>query len=136
VAFCQAFCAGLWAVCLQVACEQGRHCAWRPATHANWCTVLGLPSAVQALVALPSYLFVETFQALLPLALGFAAGCMVWIVCAELMPDALESAPHPQVATAATLSAAWWVLAACALGLQLSRGQVSNICNLLPFMPV
>ncbi|GFH11701.1 uncharacterized protein HaLaN_07245 [Haematococcus lacustris] len=41
------------------------------------------------------------------MALGFAAGCMIWIVCAELMPDALEAAPHPQVATAATCSAAW-----------------------------
>lgn len=63
--------------------------------------------AVQALVAVPAYMFVETFQALLPMALGFAAGCMVWIVCAELIPDALAAAPHPQVATAATLSAAW-----------------------------
>ncbi|KAJ9522639.1 hypothetical protein QJQ45_019728 [Haematococcus lacustris] len=61
----------------------------------------------QALVAVPSFMFVETFQALLPMALGFAAGCMIWIVCAELMPDALEAAPHPQVATAATCSAAW-----------------------------
>ncbi len=62
---------------------------------------------VQALVAVPSYLFVETFQSLLPLALGFAAGCMIWILTAELMPDALEAAPHPLVATCTTLSAAW-----------------------------
>jgi hypothetical protein len=39
-------------------------------------------------------------------ALGFAAGCMVWMVFAELLPDALEHTPAAQVATAATMSAA------------------------------
>lgn len=58
-------------------------------------------------VALPSYLFVETFTATLPIALGFAAGSMVWVVFAELMPDALEDLNHGSVATAATLSAGW-----------------------------
>ena len=60
-------------------------------------------------MAVPSYMFVETFSALLPVALGFAAGCMVWIAFAELVPDALEAADHGHVATAATFSAAWWV---------------------------
>lgn len=45
-------------------------------------------------------------QALLPTALGFACGCMVWIVASELLPDALEDAPPRHVATAVTLSAA------------------------------
>lgn len=66
-----------------------------------------LSAAPQALVALPSYIFVETFSAMLPVALGFAAGCMIWIVFAELMPDALEGIESGQAATAATLSAAW-----------------------------
>lgn len=69
-----------------------------------WTTLTALP---QALVALPSFLFVEAFAALLPLAMGFAAGCMVWIVAAELLPDALEGLPHPTVATAVTAAAAW-----------------------------
>ncbi len=40
------------------------------------------------------------------MALGFACGCMVWIVASELLPDALEDAPPRAVATAVTLSAA------------------------------
>ncbi len=43
------------------------------ANRAHACTCC----ATQAIVALPAYLFVETFQQLLPVALGFAAGCMV-----------------------------------------------------------
>eukprot|EP00798_Chlamydomonas_sp_ICE-L_P018562 gene18562-25071_t len=69
-----------------------------------WTLLCALP---QAVVAVPSFLFVETFSALLPLALGFAAGCMIWIAFAELIPDALAAADHSHVATAATLSAAW-----------------------------
>lgn len=68
---------------------------------------LFLLSMFQAIVAVPSYLFVETFSTLLPVALGFAAGCMVWIAIAELLPDAIEAADHGHVATATTLSAAW-----------------------------
>jgi zinc transporter ZupT len=71
-----------------------------------WTTATALP---QALVAVPSFLFVEAFSALLPLAMGFAAGCMTWIVVAELLPDALEGLDHSAVATAVTASAAWWV---------------------------
>ena len=63
--------------------------------HAFWWTLA--TSLPQPLLALPSFMFVDAFQALLPLALGFAAGCMVWIVFAELLPDALADAPHPQV---------------------------------------
>jgi zinc transporter ZupT len=57
-------------------------------------------------VAVPAYLFVDQFKALLPLALGFAAGCMIWIVFAELLPDALEALPSQQVASAVTCAAA------------------------------
>lgn len=56
-----------------------------------------LTSLPQALVAVPAFMFVSTFRALLPLALGFAAGCMVWMVFAELLPDALENASHAKV---------------------------------------
>ena len=43
---------------------------------------------------------------ILPVALGFAAGCMIWMVFAELLPDALERGDNSQVATAATVAAA------------------------------
>lgn len=69
-----------------------------------WTIATSMP---QPLVAIPSFMFVEAFTALLPVALGFAAGCMIWIVFSELLPDALEGIPASKVATAATLSAAW-----------------------------
>ena len=58
-------------------------------------------------VALPAYLFVEIFTNCLPFALGFAAGCMIWVVFSELLPDAFENVSPSRVATAATLSAIW-----------------------------
>ncbi|KAL3143323.1 hypothetical protein ABBQ38_002160 [Trebouxia sp. C0009 RCD-2024] len=67
-----------------------------------WALFTALP---QPLLAVPSFMFVDTFTFLLPLALGFAAGCMTWIVFAELIPDALAAAPHGKVATTATFSA-------------------------------
>lgn len=59
-----------------------------------WTLFTAMP---QPLVAVPSFLFVDAFRVLLPLALGFAAGCMVWMVFAELLPDALADAPHGKV---------------------------------------
>lgn len=76
----------------------------RPRQALFWSVLTSLP---QAIVAVPAFMFVSTFKALLPLALGFAGGCMVWMVFAELLPDALENASHAKVATAATFSAAW-----------------------------
>ena len=71
-----------------------------------WTAVTSLP---QALAAPPAYVFVDAFRGLLPLALGFAAGCMMWVVLAELLPDALGAAAPESVATAATAAAAWCV---------------------------
>jgi len=73
-----------------------------------WTALTALP---QALVAPPAFVFVDAFKALLPLAMGFAAGCMIWIVLAELLPDALEAVEAEQVATFTTGAAAWWRLA-------------------------
>ena len=65
------------------------------AKRAFWWTLF--TAAPQPLVALPSFLFVDSFFQLLPLALGFAAGCMLWMVFAELLPDALNDAKHSKV---------------------------------------
>ena len=70
---------------------------------AGWAVATSLP---QPLLAVPAFVFVETFAALLPLGMGFAAGCMIWITVAELLPDALEDADAGAVATVATVAAA------------------------------
>jgi zinc transporter ZupT len=57
---------------------------------AAWSVFSSLP---QPLLAVPAFLFVETFQPFLPYGLGFAGGAMIWMVIAELIPDALEDAP-------------------------------------------
>src|SRR5215212_4425738 len=56
---------------------------------AFWSVFSSLP---QPLMAVPAFVFVETFKPLLPYGLGFAAGAMIWMVFSELMPDALEEA--------------------------------------------
>ena len=57
---------------------------------AGWSIFSSLP---QPLLAVPAFLFVDTFESILPSALGFAAGAMVWMVIRELLPEALETAP-------------------------------------------
>jgi zinc transporter, ZIP family len=66
---------------------------------AGWSVFSSLP---QPLMAVPAFLFVETFQPLLAAGLGFAAGAMLWLVAAELVPEALrEARPAPVAATIA-----------------------------------
>jgi ZIP family zinc transporter len=54
---------------------------------AGWSIVSSLP---QPLLALPAFLFVEVFRTALPIGLGFAAGAMVWMVLARMVPDTLR----------------------------------------------
>ena len=60
----------------------------------------------QPLMAVPAFLFVETFEPFLPLGLGLglAAGAMIWMVFSELYPDALEKTDKGSAATAVTLA--------------------------------
>ncbi|WOL16336.1 zinc transporter isoform X1 [Canna indica] len=69
-----------------------------------WSVITSLP---QPIVAIPSFLCAETFQKLLPFCTGFAAGCMIWMVIAEVLPDAFKEAVPSHVASAGTLSVAF-----------------------------
>ena len=64
---------------------------------AGWSVFSSLP---QPLVAVPAYLFVALFEGLIPLGLGFAGGAMVWMVAAQVVPDALHTSSRGSVAIA------------------------------------
>jgi zinc transporter ZupT len=73
-----------------------------PRTAAAWSVFSSLP---QPLMAVPAFLFVEQFAAFLPVGLGFAAGAMIWLVVADLVPEALETAKPGTVAGVVAASA-------------------------------
>jgi zinc transporter, ZIP family len=60
---------------------------------AGWSVVSSMP---QPLLALPAFFFVEAFAQALPVGLGFAGGAMLWMVAAQIVPDALHSTGSPK----------------------------------------
>ncbi|XP_071690081.1 putative zinc transporter At3g08650 [Rutidosis leptorrhynchoides] len=68
-----------------------------------WSVITSLP---QPIVAVPSFICADAFNKMLPFCTGFAAGCMIWMVVAEVLPDAFKEASPSYVASAATLSVA------------------------------
>jgi ZIP family zinc transporter len=74
----------------------------RPLAATGWSIFSSLP---QPLMAVPAFLFVEAFSGVLPVGLGFAAGAMVWLVGADLLPEALETTGAGTVAVAVAGSA-------------------------------
>lgn len=78
-----------------------------PARCAAWSVFSSLP---QPLMAVPAFLFVETFRSVLPYGLGFAAGAMVFMVLVELLPGAFDQGRRAAVATLAGAAAIGMVL--------------------------
>ncbi|CAI5959079.1 unnamed protein product [Closterium sp. NIES-64] len=77
----------------------------RPRNAMLWSVFTSLP---QPLVAVPAFLGANTFTQFLPLCMGFAAGCMIWIVFGEVLPECIkEGANSSHIASAATLSVAF-----------------------------
>jgi zinc transporter, ZIP family len=73
---------------------------WRAA---GWSVFSSLP---QPLLAVPAYLFVALFDGLVPFGLGFAGGAMLWMVAAQLVPEALTLSARRDVAVALGASTA------------------------------
>lgn len=75
---------------------------------AMWWSIFS--SIPQPLMAVPAFIFVEIFRQYLPMGLGFAGGAMIWMVFAELIPDALEESKTSTVATTITISVALMII--------------------------
>ena len=67
----------------------------------GWSIFSSLP---QPITAVPAFLFVDRFAAVLPYGLGFAAGAMVFMVLVELLPEAYEQAKSRSVGLVAALT--------------------------------
>ncbi len=73
----------------------------RPIKAMWWSIFSSLP---QPLMAVPAFLFVDAFKTYLPFGLGLAAGAMIWMVFAELIPDALKKSNAHTIALYTTMA--------------------------------
>ena len=62
-----------------------------------------LTSLPQPIVAVPAFLLVSVFQPLLPASLGFAGGAMIFLVIAELLPEAFATSSATETAWGVTV---------------------------------
>jgi ZIP family zinc transporter len=73
-----------------------------------------LSSFPQPVAAVPAVIAVSFFQQLLPVGLGFAAGAMIFLVIAEMLPESLGNGSCGPKETA------WWLLVGTAVMLVLA----------------
>ena len=65
-----------------------------------WSIFSSLP---QPLMAVPAFLLVSAFEPFLPFGLGLAAGAMIWMIGAEVLPDACGKASPRSIGAALTV---------------------------------
>ncbi len=76
-----------------------RGLSWKKA--AFWSIFTSLP---QPVMAVPAFLFVDTFKPYVPVGLGVAAGAMIWLIFSDVSPEAGEYIGHKKAATLVSLS--------------------------------
>jgi zinc transporter ZupT len=54
-------------------------------------------------MAVPAFLLVVVFKAFLPFGLGLAAGAMIWMIGAEVLPDACHKTSPGKIGIALTV---------------------------------
>jgi ZIP family zinc transporter len=57
-----------------------------------------LSSAPQPLISIPSFIMVQYFTTILPFGFGIAAGAMLWLTVAEILPEAFEDLQDSSIA--------------------------------------
>ncbi len=72
----------------------------KPWKAALWSIFTSLP---QPLMAIPAFLLVSAFEPVLPFGLGLAAGAMIWMIGAEVLPDSCGKASPRSIGAALTI---------------------------------
>jgi zinc transporter ZupT len=78
-----------------------------------WAIVSSLP---QPLLAIPAFLFVLSFEPVLPVGLGVAAGAMLWMIFSELLPEAQDDLDPSNMSVIVTLAFAAMLAATIWIG--------------------